>query len=298
MLIEVTQIFKTKFRLFLKHEGVNPTGTQKDRIAIRHVCKAKLLGASRVVAASCGNFGVSLSYYGKLYRVPVTIFVPSSYESPRISEILDLGAELVRPDCSYEECVELSSAYAAEKNFYNANPLHVNRDLEYSGYGQILREILLELNSKDLQVAYLCVPVSNGVTLAGLYYESLLENVNITFVAGSCISNPVITSVTSGKYRDLEKLLQQETEINEPLINWRSFDGENACQAILATGGFGLSFSDEQLAECAEFLNKNIREVSTHPAATAGLLAGLTGLEKTKLSEGKACVALITSKNY
>lgn len=298
MLIEVSKLFGTKIRLFLKHEGVNPTGTQKDRIANRHVCKAKLLGAKRIVAASCGNFGVSLSYFARMHGLEVTIFVPRSFESPRVSEILEYGASVERPDCSYEECVELSSMFAKQKNFYDANPVKQNRDLEYAGYGTILQEILSDAQLKDSRVAYLCVPVSNGVTLAGLYFQSLVEKQKITFVAGSCLSNPIITSILNGSYSDLTKLTQEETEINEPLINWRSFDGETACRAVISTGGWGVSLTDEELRACANFLNQHLDGISTHPAATAGLLAALKKMPAPEHDEKDVCVALVTSKNY
>ncbi|MCS6893360.1 MAG: pyridoxal-phosphate dependent enzyme, partial [Deltaproteobacteria bacterium] len=122
MLIEVGSKFGVNFRLYIKHEGVNPTGTHKDRIAKLHIAKARFLNFKKVVAASCGNFGASLAYFAKLFGLEVTIFIPESFESPRVKEIEHLGASLKRIRATYEECVLESSEYAKKEVYYDANP--------------------------------------------------------------------------------------------------------------------------------------------------------------------------------
>src|SRR5262245_24196856 len=47
------------FQLYLKFEGSNPTGTQKDRIAFAQVADALRRGFDTVCVASCGNYGAA-----------------------------------------------------------------------------------------------------------------------------------------------------------------------------------------------------------------------------------------------
>ncbi|MBN2626710.1 MAG: pyridoxal-phosphate dependent enzyme, partial [Spirochaetales bacterium] len=53
-------------QLYLKFEGTNPSGTQKDRIAFAQVEDAFRQGYDRIVFATCGNYGASLSFAASL----------------------------------------------------------------------------------------------------------------------------------------------------------------------------------------------------------------------------------------
>ncbi|MCX7953114.1 MAG: pyridoxal-phosphate dependent enzyme [Deltaproteobacteria bacterium] len=299
MLIEVSNIFGTSFKLFLKHEGVNPTGTHKDRIGKRHVVNAFLLGMKKICAASCGNFGASLAYFARDYGLQTEIYVPKSFESPRVNELVELGAKIVRFDGTYEESVLESQQVAKEKGYYDANPGEHNRALEYCGYSSIWREILQDLKQLNLGTpTHLAIPVSNGVTLAGLYFETVLSSASVKFLAGSCVCNPIITSfVNKTAYRDLPQIFQSETETNEPLINWRSLDGSNAFNAIINSNGFAAGFEDQELEDLANFLDKNL-SISSHPAGCAGLATVLKCSSLGLFGDNDVVVSLITSRRY
>jgi threonine synthase len=65
--------------IFLKFEGGNPTGTQKDRISQYHVKKALLEGYDTITVGTCGNYGVSLAYFAKLNGLKAKILIPEQY---------------------------------------------------------------------------------------------------------------------------------------------------------------------------------------------------------------------------
>jgi len=54
-------------KIYLKWEGINPTGTHKDRAAIAHVRKAIREGFDTITVGTCGNFGVAISYFARLF---------------------------------------------------------------------------------------------------------------------------------------------------------------------------------------------------------------------------------------
>ncbi len=292
MILDISNYFDLHFKLYIKHEGNNPTGTQKDRVAKMHVLNCSFLGIKKMVAASCGNFGVALCFYGARRNLEVEIYIPTAYESPRVREIEEFGGRVVRYPGTYEECVKISSEIAKENGWYNANPGKENVILEYWGYSTIFKEIIGELP----QVSCIGVPVSNGVTIGGLGFAAKLYDYKIRFVAGSCLSNPIALSVERHEpYKPLEGLIQNETEINEPLINWDSLDGSNAVRVIQESQGFAMRFSDEELLSFSNFLNERI-PLSCHPASVAGLLAILA--RKSSFTPDTVAVGLITSKNY
>src|SRR5258706_13909476 len=62
-------------RLFLKHEGENPTGSFKDRGMTVGVSMAHLLGARAVACASTGNTSASLASYAAQLGLPCIVFL-------------------------------------------------------------------------------------------------------------------------------------------------------------------------------------------------------------------------------
>jgi hypothetical protein len=68
--------------LLLKHEGMNPTGSFKDRGMTVGVTQAKRLGATAVACASTGNTSASLASYAALAGIPALVFVPCRPDRP------------------------------------------------------------------------------------------------------------------------------------------------------------------------------------------------------------------------
>ena len=55
---------------------------------------------------------------------------------------------------------------------------------------------------------------------------------------------------------DLPPEAIRETEVNEPLINWHSFDGDWALDAIRSSGGFAENASDKEMLRQARLLRE------------------------------------------
>ena len=69
---------------FIKYEGVNPTGTQKDRISRKHVENAIEHGYTEISVATCGNYGASIAYYARAMGIKAIVGIPSDYSSSTI----------------------------------------------------------------------------------------------------------------------------------------------------------------------------------------------------------------------
>ena len=66
-------------RVYLKFEGSNPTGTQKDRIAMVLADQAVTSGLEGITTATCGNFGVAVAYASRHYDLAAHIYIPQKY---------------------------------------------------------------------------------------------------------------------------------------------------------------------------------------------------------------------------
>ncbi|MHA7058515.1 pyridoxal-phosphate dependent enzyme [Aquimarina sp. M1] len=288
-------------QLFIKYEGDNPTGTQKDRIAFAQVYDALRREYETVSVATCGNYGVAIALATHLAGLNCKVFIPESYHTERIKEMESLCAEIIRLDGNYEEVVKSSSEYAIQYDWYDANPGGANTSLQINAYAQIANEIVEELGDAP---KYCAAPVSNGTLFAGIYRgfvilhkRGKISRIPKMIAASSTRKNPVIQSFTQGlEYcKDLSPRVIKETKYNEPLINWHSFDGEEALVAIRRSGGDAFNISDKKMKEMSSFLLKK-EGLRILPASTAGLI-GLLELDEKLDLESDRFVAILTAKH-
>ncbi len=287
-------------QLFIKYEGENPSGTQKDRIAFAQVRDAFRRNYSIISLATCGNYGVAVAYAAYLAGMQCKIFIPESYHTERIKEMENFNAEIIRLPGSYEDTVTQSSLIADENEWYDANPGGANTPLQIAAYAEIANEIYDQLRDAP---KYIASPVSNGTLIAGVYrgFVSLYKRGRTSriprFIAGSAaFKNPIIASFKAGfeTCTDIDPKLVKETVINEPLINWHSFDGNEALYAIRQSGGEAHHISDKKMKDMSTFLHKK-EGYRILPASTAGLIALLQMHDKNEMINDRY-VAILTGK--
>ncbi len=284
-------------QIYLKFEGGNPTGTQKDRIAFAQTMDALRRGFDGIAVATCGNYGVAVALAASLAGVRCVAHVPSNYHTRRIQEMLDLGTEVERVSGDYEHSVEVSKAYAATKELYDANPGGTNTMLQLFAYEEIAYEIYDELRDAPHAVA---VPVSNGTTLAGIYkgFLSLYRRGRTSrmprMVGGSSAGkNPIVHSflTNSPTCIDLKPERVRETVTNEPLINWHSSEGDLALAALRQTNGWAGNASDKAMQGYSRMVREK-EGLNVLPASMAGLIALLEAHHREPLPRDRYVVVL------
>src|SRR5258708_30965287 len=73
-------------RLYVKDEGLNPTGSFKARGMTAAVSRAKKLGAEILAAPTAGNAGGALAAYGAAAGISPGVFVAAGYPSPTLMD--------------------------------------------------------------------------------------------------------------------------------------------------------------------------------------------------------------------
>jgi len=287
-------------QLYLKFEGNNPTGTQKDRIAFSQCYDSLRRGFDTITVASCGNYGASIAFAAKLAGIRCVIYIPENYHTERVDEIKSNGARLERIEGGYEESVKYSIEMAQANEWYDANPGGANTTLQIMSYAEIAYEIYDVLRDAPKIVA---IPVSNGTLLTGVYRGFLNLNkrgktsrIPKIIAASSTHKNPIVYSYKKNLDRCIDLVPEKikETRINEPLINWHSFDGNDALYAIRESGGAAYDISDEKMIRLSKIL-KDKEGLHVLPASTSGL-AALFGLHAEKELESERYVVILTGK--
>jgi threonine synthase len=97
--------------LYMKEEGVNPTGSFKARGLSSAVSKAKELGIKKIVIPSAGNAGGALASYAARAEMAAMIYMPKSSPHSNIVESQITGAEVQLVD----GLINTAGAYAEQK---------------------------------------------------------------------------------------------------------------------------------------------------------------------------------------
>lgn len=287
-------------QIYLKFEGGNPSGTQKDRIAFAQVLDALRRGFDTITLATCGNYGSAMALAASLAGMRCLIHIPGDYHTRRVREMEELGAEIVRVGGDYEDAVDSSREYAQAQELYDANPGGANTALQMTSYGSIAYELYDELRDAPAVVA---VPVSNGTTLAGIFkgFLSLYRRGKTSkmprIVAGSAYrKNPIVQAFVKNAdtCEDLSRSRIHETKVNEPLINRHSIDGDHALLAIRETGGWAGDASDKEMLSFSRLIREQ-EGLHVLPASTAGFLA-LVGQHRKQPLHNDRYVVVLTGR--
>ncbi|MCF8062037.1 MAG: pyridoxal-phosphate dependent enzyme [Deltaproteobacteria bacterium] len=287
-------------QVYLKFEGGNPTGTQKDRIAFAQAMDALRRGFEAITVATCGNYGAAIGLAASMAGLDCLVYIPETFHTKRVQEMESSGARIVRVPGDYEAAVQASRDRAERDEMYDANPGGANTGIQLRAYGEIAYEIYDELRDAPAAVA---VPVSNGTTLAGIYrgFLSLYRRGKTSrmprMVGGSSFGkNPVIRAFMKNRpcCEDLEPARIRETPVNEPLINWHSIDGDQALESIRRTSGWAANASDKAMIAYARMLRER-EGFSVLPASTAGLIVLVEQHRRDPLP-GDRYVAILTGR--
>jgi len=144
-------------RLFLKHEGENPSGSFKDRGMTVGVSMARASGARAVACASTGNTSASLASYAAQVGLPCFVFLPAGHVAAgKLAQTLAYGATTIQVDGDFDAAMRLVEQVCNELGVYLLNSLNPYR---IEGQKAIGFELLQQL---DWQAPdWLALPAGN-----------------------------------------------------------------------------------------------------------------------------------------
>ena len=177
---------KAGVSIYAKLEGQNPTGSVKDRIALKMIERAERDGeisANRtILEPNSGNTGISLAMIGRLKGYRVKVVMPQNVSEERTQLLRAYGAEIIYSDGS----LGTNGAIDVARDLVGKHPHDylmmyqygnsANPDAHYEGTGQ---EIIEALPDVDMFVAGL----GTGGTLMGNARRLKEHNPSVKIVA-------------------------------------------------------------------------------------------------------------------
>jgi threonine synthase len=276
--------------LHAKCEFENPTRTQKDRVAGALVRAAIDGGAPGITAGTCGNFGVAIAFASQVRRLPCTVFVPAGYRNTRTGEMTELGAQVCAVGACYEDAVTASQDHARTHGLFDANPVGASGELAIREYGTIIDEIVAQCATR---LGSIWIPVGNGTCAAGVEHGLRRRDLQAAIgIVGSAGNTSLTASVAAGRVVELDPGALRETEVNEALVNWRSFHVREAMAAVQRSGGCAHDATDAELTAASDQLLKEER-IRAMPTGSAGLV-GVQAFAAT-LDPALAHIVIVTA---
>ena len=102
--------------LFVKYEGMNPTGSFKDRGMVVAVSKAVEEGAQAVICASTGNTSASAAAYGAAAGLDVIVVLPKGKIAlGKLIQAIAAGARVIAVDGNFAEALRVVREMAGQR---------------------------------------------------------------------------------------------------------------------------------------------------------------------------------------
>jgi threonine synthase len=110
-------------RLYVKDEGLNPTGSFKARGMTAAVTRAKQLGARTLAAPTAGNAGGSLAAYAAAAALAAVIVMPSDTPVANVMECQAFGAKVIKLDGLISDCGKYVAERKDHEGWYDVSTL-------------------------------------------------------------------------------------------------------------------------------------------------------------------------------
>ncbi len=274
--------------LYFKDDGLNPTGSLKDRASLLVAAFARKNGIDEVVVASTGNAGSSMAGVGAAAGLKVKLFLPKSAPPAKMIQSLQYGADLVLAEKNYDQAFALSLQYSKMFGGMNRNTAYNPMTIE--GKKTVSIEIFNQLGRVPDHVF---VSVGDGVILSGLYkgFRDLLQLKQIPrmpeiHAIQASGSSAIFRAMSSGEFQEQPA----ETVADSISVDTPS-NGYLALKNLKAYGGHCITLNDEEILSAQKELSSSCGLFS-EPAAAAAYAGFLK--QKNKLDPNSTCVVLLT----
>ena len=158
--------------VYLKVEGMNPTGSFKDRGMTMAVSKAVGHGAKAVICASTGNTSASAAAYAAAAGITSVVLVPEGKIAlGKLSQAVAHKAQILQVQGNFDDCLDLSRGLADNYPVHLVNSVNPDR---IEGQKTAAFEVVERLDrAPDIHV----LPVGNAGNYSA-YFKGYLEDFN------------------------------------------------------------------------------------------------------------------------
>jgi threonine synthase len=267
--------------LYAKHEGMNPSGSFKDRGMTVGVSMALQLGKKSVACASTGNTSASLAVYAAKAGIQSVVLLPAGKVAVgKVAQALMHGAQVISIRGNFDRALEMVHDLCLSHGLYLLNSINPYR---LEGQKTIGFEALDQLGEIPDRFV---LPVGNAGNISAVY-KGFMELQKLDFMDRLPMmtgiqaegSSPVVRAIRDNLP---EVIPEQHPETVATAIRIGApVNAEKALTAIRNTGGLAESVTDAEILQMQRDLARK-EGIGVEPASAASV-AGVRKLVKEGL---------------
>ncbi|KQV24731.1 MULTISPECIES: threonine synthase [unclassified Microcella] len=276
---------RTGAEVWVKFEGMNPTGSFKDRGMTMAISKAVEHGAKAVICASTGNTSASAAAYATHAGITAAVLVPEGkIAMGKLSQAVAHKAEIIQIQGNFDDCLDIARELAANYPVHLVNSVNPDR---IEGQKTAAYEVVEVLgDAPDFHI----LPVGNAGNYTAYhrgYREELARGVATTlprmFGFQAAGSAPLVT----GEVVRRPETIASAIRIGNP-ASW-----ELALAAHADSDGYFGAIDDAGILEAHRLLSQEVG-VFVEPASAISVAGLLERAEAGVIPRGARVVLTVT----
>ena len=301
----LTREFAPDLALYVKYEGLNPTGSFKDRGMTVAVTQAVAEGSEAIICASTGNTSASAAAYAARAGIRAFVLIPDGkIAMGKLAQAIMHGATVLQIRGNFDDGMRIVKEMAESAPVSLVNSVNPYR---LQGQKTAAFEICEALGRAP---DYHCLPVGNAGNITAYwmgYSEMALAPTDhgteaCSFCAGDCRFHQGVTDSRptmvgyqasgSAPFLRGEPVSQPETVATAIRIGAPQSWGQ-AHTASRESGGWFDEFSDEAILE-AQWLLASREGIFCEPASAVSVAGALKDIRAGAIEEGSTVVCTLT----
>jgi threonine synthase len=292
--------------IYVKYEGLNPTGSFKDRGMTMAVTKAVEEGSNAIICASTGNTSAAAAAYAARAGITAFVLIPEGkIAMGKLAQAMMYGAVTIQIRGNFDEGMELVKQVAQQAPVTIVNSVNPYR---LQGQKTAAFEIVEELGRAP---DYHCLPVGNAGNITahwiGYCEYSAQKGTKVTescaFCDGNCryAGGPIVgnrpvmigyQAAGSAPFVRGEAVKNPETVATAIRIgNPQSWD--RAWKVKEESGGWFDELSDEEILAAQKLLAQR-EGIFCEPASAASIGGAMRDIKTGRIPEGSTIVCTLT----
>jgi threonine synthase len=269
-----------------KFEGLNPTGSFKDRGMTAAITQAAADGVKSVICASTGNTAASAAAYAARAGMKCIVLIPQGkVAAGKLAGAIAYGAQVISIKGSFDDGLRLVRDISARGSIMLVNSINPYR---IEGQKTAAFEICDTLDSAP---DWLCLPVGNAGNITAYWrgfkqYRSLDKSPNLPRLLG--VQAAGAAPLVLGHPVEFPETIATAIRIGNPAR------GEEALSAAKESNGSIISVTDDEIIAAWKMLAQ-LEGVWVEPASAAGVAGLIKQTQQNKANfNGKRIVCVLT----
>jgi len=274
-----------ELNVFFKLEGLNPTGSFKDRGMTMAMSMAKATGAPAVICASTGNTSASTAAYSARASLNCYVIIPEGKIAfGKLAQALVHGAKVIAIDGNFDDALSIAKQITDKHNISLVNSINKYR---LEGQKTASFEICDQLGGSP---DYLFIPVGNAGNITAYWmgfkqYKELKRIDNLPKMVGYQAAGAA--PIVIGHPIEHPETIASAIRIGNP-ARW-----QEAKEAASSSGGYIDMVDDEDILNAYKKIASS-EGYFCEPASAASVAGLIKAVEEGKAEKGSTAVCVLT----